>query len=69
MTAKTETVLIKDKVLLTIKEASQYSNIGINAIDSLLKEPLCPFVFYVGNKKLVKRMEFEQYIRQNHFIK
>ena len=26
------------------------------------KDPKCSFVLYVGNKKLVKRKEFEQYI-------
>lgn len=50
------------KLNLTIKEAAAYSNIGINRIDEMLKEPKCDFVLYVGNKKLVKRKEFEQYI-------
>ena len=49
---------------LTIKEAAEYSNIGINKIDSMLKQPNCPFVLYVGTRKLVKRREFEDYIRQ-----
>ena len=63
-----ESIYIKDKVLLTIREAAQYSNIGINSIDSLLKMPECPFVFYVGNKKLVKRAEFEKYINEHRFL-
>lgn len=50
------------KVTLTIKEAAAYSNIGINKMEELLKKPKCDFVLYVGNKKLVKRKEFEQYI-------
>lgn len=50
------------KLSLTIKEAAVYSNIGINKIEELLKQPKCNFVLYVGNKKLVKRKEFEQYI-------
>ena len=50
------------KMNLTIKEAAAYSNIGINKIEELLKQPKCEFVLYVGNKKLVKRKEFEQYI-------
>lgn len=50
------------KMNLTIKEAAVYSNIGINRIEELLKQPKCNFVLYVGNKKLVKRKEFEQYI-------
>ncbi|MCG4611791.1 helix-turn-helix domain-containing protein [Anaeromassilibacillus senegalensis] len=49
---------------LTIKEAAEYSNIGINKIDSMLRQPNCPFVLYVGTRKLVKRREFEEYIRR-----
>ena len=53
---------INQKVLLTIKEAAEYSNIGINKIDAMLKQPNCPFVLYVGTRKLVKRKEFETYL-------
>ena len=53
------------KINLTIKEAAAYSNIGINKIEELLKQPLCNFVLYVGNKKLVKRKEFEQYLSKS----
>ena len=52
------------KLTLTIKEAAEYSNIGINKIDSMLKQPNCPFVLYVGTRKLVTRREFEEYIRR-----
>ncbi len=52
------------KMTLTVKEAAEYSNIGINKIDSMLRSPNCPFVLYVGTKKLVKRREFEQFISQ-----
>lgn len=57
-----ETVPIHQKLLLTIEEASEYSNIGINRLNSLLRQPRCTFVIYVGKKKLVKRKEFESYI-------
>lgn len=53
---------INHKLLLTIKEAAEYSNIGINKIDALLKQPNCPFVLYVGTRKLVKRKEFEEFL-------
>ena len=56
------------KMTLTIKEAADYSNIGINKIDSMLRKPNCPFVLYVGTKKLVKRKEFEDYISQQLII-
>ena len=57
-------VPIENKVALTIPEAAQYSNIGQNKLDKLLKAPGCPFVLYVGTKKLVKRKEFERWISE-----
>lgn len=53
------------KLNLTKQEAAAYSNIGINRIDEMLKDPKCSFVLYVGNKKLVKRKEFEQFISKS----
>ena len=53
---------IWEKLTLTKQEAALYSNIGINKLEELLKDPKCPFVLYVGTKKLVKRKEFEQFI-------
>lgn len=58
------TVPIQDKLALTIPEAAEYSNIGQNKIDKLLKAPNCPFVLFIGSKKLVKRKEFERFINE-----
>ena len=63
MNHEPETVPIPQKMTLTIREAAAYSNIGINKIDHLLRSPNCPFVLFVGTKKLVKRREFEDFIR------
>ena len=59
---KDENISIENKYLLTIKEAALYTNIGINKIELMLNEPMCPFVIYVGRKRLVKRKEFENYL-------
>lgn len=53
---------IDHKYLLSISEAAEYTNIGQNKINALLKEPRCTFVLFVGKKKLVKRTEFEQWL-------
>lgn len=58
-------VPISEKVLLTVEEAASYSNIGINKISDLLNNLLCEFVLYVGKKRLVKRKEFEKYIKKH----
>lgn len=57
-------VPIREKVTLTIDEAAAYSNIGINRISNMLNSPFCPFVYYVGTKRLVKRKEFEKYLEK-----
>lgn len=62
MSTSSEKVPIHLKTTLTIKEAAEYSNIGINKIDEMLKQPNCPFVLFVGTKKFVKRKAFEAYI-------
>ena len=59
---------IPQKAVLSVREAAAYTNIGIHKIDSLLRSPNCPFVLYVGTKKLVKRKEFEKFISEQLVI-
>ena len=66
--SKVERVPIYQKMALTIREAAEYSNIGINKIDAMLKQPGCPFVLYIGTRKLIKRKAFEKYISENTVI-
>lgn len=56
------------KAVLSAQEAAEYTNIGINKIKELLRTPNCPFVLYVGTKKLVKRKQFEDFINNQLII-
>jgi len=51
--------------MLTKEEAAAYSHVGINKSEELLKISNCPFVLYVGKKKLIKRREFEKFLAEN----
>lgn len=55
-------VKISEKVLLTIVEANAYSGIGLNKLRELTNDPRCPFVFYVGKRKMIKRKAFEAFL-------
>jgi excisionase family DNA binding protein len=57
-----DSVPIWEKMALTIEEASAYSNIGINRIREICDSPDCPFVLFVGRKRLIKRKAFEDYV-------
>lgn len=37
-------------------------------VHTLLRAPNCPFVLFVGTKKLVKRKEFEEFISKTLII-
>ena len=57
------------KVLLTVEEASRLFGIGICKLRRRMKEPKCPYVFFIGNKKkLIDRSKLEQYIHEHRMI-
>lgn len=59
---------IWEKSNLTLEEAAAYSNIGVNRLRKLTDMDNCPFVLWVGSKRLVKRRLFDKYTEQNYSI-
>ena len=61
-------VPIWEKSNLNLEEAAAYSGIGINKVRDLTSDKNCQFVLWVGNKRLIKRRLFDQYIEQEFSI-
>ena len=59
---KTELTPIKDKYMLSIKEASDYFGIGIKLMRRLAENHLSEFAVHVGNQYLIVRPKFEEYV-------
>jgi len=55
-------VPIWHKAAMTLQEAAAYSSIGKDTLREITDDPTCSFVFWVGNKRLIKRTAFEEYI-------
>lgn len=55
-------VEIKDKILLTIEEASAYSGISKTTLRGRLKEGEYNFILKNGTKTMIKRRGFERYL-------
>lgn len=53
---------IWQKECFTLSEAAEIYNIGINRLRDISNDENCPFVMYVGNKRLIKRKPFEAYL-------
>lgn len=61
-TKEKQEVRISEKLLLSINEANALSGIGQNKLRELTLDPRCPFVLFVGRKRLIKRKAFEAFI-------
>ena len=61
-------VPIWEKSNLSLEEAAAYSGIGVNKLSELTNERNCRFVLWVGNKRLIKRRLFDQYIESEYSI-
>ena len=61
-------VPIWEKSNLSLEEAAAYSGIGINKLCDFTNEKGCRFVLWVGNKRLIKRRLFDQFIEQMYSI-
>ena len=59
---------IWEKSNLSLEEAAAYSGIGINKLREITNEDRCKFVLWVGNKRLIKRSLFDQFIEQAYSI-
>lgn len=57
-------VPIWEKTNLTLEEASAYSGIGVNKLREISNENSCPFVLWVGSKRLIKRKQLDKYLDQ-----
>ena len=53
---------------LTIEEAGVYSNIGQNKLRQMTDDEDCKFVLWVGNKRLIKRKIFDEYIAKAYSL-
>ena len=61
-------VPIWEKSNLTIEEAANYFNIGIKKIREITDNKDSPYVLWVGSKRLIKRVPFENYLYTQYSI-
>lgn len=57
-------VPIWEKSTLTIEEAALYSGIVRNKLRQLTDDDNCPFVLWIGSKRLIKRKLLDEHIEK-----
>ena len=63
-----KTDLLKDKYMLTIKEAAFYFNIGTKKLRRIAEDNLGNVAVFCGNRFLIVRPKFEEFILQSSEI-
>ena len=62
-------VPIWEKANLSLEEAAAYFNIGINKLRRIVDSKECEdFIIWDGNRRLIKRVLFEDFINQAYSI-
>ena len=50
------------KANLTIEEAIEYTGIGRDKLYDMTSQKDCPFVLWIGSKRLIKRKRLEEFL-------
>ena len=53
---------------LSIEEAVAYTGIGRDKLRELTSREDCQFVLWIGNRRLIKRKQFDEYIAKAYSI-
>ena len=56
------------KTNLTIEEAAVYSNIGLHKLREITNDENCNIVLWIGNRRLIKRKMFDEYLKHEYSI-
>lgn len=59
---------IWEKTHLTLEEAAAYTGIGVNKLRQLTNDKRCPFVLFVGTKRMIKRKRLDEYLEKCYSI-
>ena len=59
---------LRERYVLSIKESAVYFNIGIKKMRRLAEENLGSFAVVSGNRYLILRTKFEEYLQNNSTI-
>lgn len=67
-TREAKSMPLDAKPLLTLKEASIYTGIGINKLREMSNENSCYYVLFVGRKRMFKREALLQFLKEAYSV-
>lgn len=62
------TAAINNSLVLSVTETSIYTGISANKIYEMSESEDCPFVIWIGSRRVIKRKSFEEYLERQYSI-
>lgn len=57
-----------NKPIMSVAEAAMYTGLSANKIYEMTSDEKCPFVIWVGSRRVIKRKSFEKYLERQYSI-
>ena len=57
-----------NKPIMSVAEAAMYTGLSANKIYEMTSDEKCPFVIWVGSRRVIKRKSFEKYLERQFSI-
>ena len=54
--------------IMSVAEAAMYTGLSANKIYEMTSDEKCPFVIWVGSRRVIKRKSFEKYLERQYSI-
>ena len=67
-TREAKSIPLDAKPLLTLKEVSIYTGIGINKLREMSNDNSCDYVLFVGRKRMFKREALLQFLKEAYSV-
>lgn len=61
-TEKENLVPVWERITISLEEAAAYSGIGVRKLRDMTDKPECNYVIWVGNRRMIKRKKFDEYL-------
>ncbi|NCD03990.1 MAG: helix-turn-helix domain-containing protein [Clostridia bacterium] len=68
MSVQKEEIPLWEKITLPIDEAALYTGLGKAKLYEMTNREDCPFVIWIGKRRLIKREAFEEYIAKMYSV-
>ena len=67
-TEKENLVPVWERITISLEESAAYSGNGVRKLRDMTDKPECIYVIWVGNRRMIKRKKFDEYLESAYSV-